>query len=326
MAVGGLHVAIRVEAGGRIGVGHAMRCATLAAALAAAGHRVTVVSSSLPGWVAERYRGADAAISSAPETPVDVWVVDGYELGDELINLAASGAAVVAVDDNHELPVAAASLVVNQNLHAAADLYPDVGSGVQLLLGPSYAMIRRDVTSIDRSQFHHDGRHVLVAFGGTDPAGLTFPVVTALVETAVVRVVVALAADHPQRPHLEGLAECHPDHVRFDAGDLVDGLSVADVAVIGGGSTLWEVASLGVPSVVAVVADNQVAGTAAAQTAGFAIGIDVRKVDRDTADVANAALALLDDPERCAAMANAGRTLFDGCGADRVVTAIESLS
>jgi UDP-2,4-diacetamido-2,4,6-trideoxy-beta-L-altropyranose hydrolase len=320
----GLHVAIRVDAGGPIGVGHAMRCATLGAALIAAGHRVTVVSASLPDWVAERYRSAGAVIESAPTSPVDVWVVDGYELGDELTALAESGATVVAVDDNHELPVGAARLVVNQNLHASADLYPDVGLDVRLLLGPSYAMIRRDVTSIDRSH-RADGRTVLVSFGGTDPAGLTLAVVTALVGVADVTVVVALGADHPHRPQLEELAERHPDQVRFDAGDLTDGLRSADIAAIGGGSTLWEVASLGIPAVAAVVADNQVAGTAAAEAAGFVTGVDVRDGDRGAPDVAEAVLALLDDPARRAAMARAGRTLFDGRGAERVVAAVEPL-
>jgi spore coat polysaccharide biosynthesis predicted glycosyltransferase SpsG len=323
----GLHVAIRVDAGGQIGVGHAMRCATLGAALVAAGHRVTVVSASLPDWIAERYRSAGAVLERAPTKPVDVWVVDGYELGDEFTELAASGVAVVAIDDNHELPVAAARLVVNQNLHASADLYSDVGLDVRLLLGPSYAMIRRDVTSIDRSQRLGDGRTVLVSFGGTDPAGLTLPVVTALVGVADVdvAVVVALGADHPDRPHVEDLAERHADRIRFDAGDLIDGLRSADVAAIGGGSTLWEVASLGIPAVAAVVADNQAAGTAAAQAAGFVAGVDVRDGDRSAAQVAEAVLALLDDPERRAAMARAGRTLFDGRGAERVVEAIESL-
>ena len=321
----GLHVAIRVDAGGAIGVGHAMRCATLGTALIAAGHRVTVVTASLPDWVAERYRSAGAVIESTPAPPVDVWVVDGYELGDELSVLAASGAPVVAVDDNHELPVAVARLVVNQNLHASADLYPDVGVATTLLLGPSYAMIRRDVAAIDRSLRLDDGRTVLVSFGGTDPAGLTLAVTAALVAVPDVAVVVALGADHPHQPQVEALVERHGDQIRFAAGDLIDGLRSADVAAIGGGSTLWEVASLGIPAVAAVVADNQQAGTAAAQEAGFVVGVDVRNGDRGAADVAEAVLALLDDPAARSSMATAGRTLFDGHGAERVVAAIESL-
>jgi UDP-2,4-diacetamido-2,4,6-trideoxy-beta-L-altropyranose hydrolase len=321
----GLHVAIRVDAGGAIGVGHAMRCATLGAALRAAGHRVTVATASLPDWVAVRFRDEGATIERAPKPPVDVWVVDGYGLGAELSALAASGAVVVAVDDNHELPVADARLVVNQNLHATAELYPDVGSGTTLLLGPSYAMIRRDVTAIDRSDRPAEGRTVLVSFGGTDPAGLTLPVVEALLGTEDVAIVVALGADHPDRPAVEALVEQHRDRASFDPGDLTMGLRAADVAVIGGGSTLWEVASLGIAAVAAVVADNQAAGTAAAEAAGFVVGVDVRPGRRGAVDVATAVIELLDDADRRRALSTAGRTLFDGRGAERVVAAIEAI-
>ena len=118
----GLDVAIRVDAGGPIGVGHAMRCATLSAALVAAGHRVSVVSTTLPDWVARRFWDAGATIEPMAAPRVDVWIVDGYTLGAELRALVESGIAVVAIDDNHELPVAGARLVVNQNLHATAEL------------------------------------------------------------------------------------------------------------------------------------------------------------------------------------------------------------
>jgi spore coat polysaccharide biosynthesis predicted glycosyltransferase SpsG len=323
--VTGLHVAIRVDAGGPIGVGHAMRCATLGAALVGAGHRVTVVSTSLPDWVARRFWDVGATIEPVAPPRVDVWVVDGYELGAELTALAEAGAVVVAVDDNHELPVAAARLVVNQNLHASDSLYDDVGADTAMLLGPTYAMIRTDVTSIDRSAHPTDGRTVLVSFGGTDPAGLTLPVTTALLDAGDVAVVVALGADHPDRPGVASLVARYADRAQFDPGDLTAGLRAADVAAIGGGSTLWEVASLGIPAVAAVVADNQVAATEAAQAAGFVVGIDVRTGRRHADEVADAVLGLLDDTDRRRALAAAGRTLFDGAGVDRVVATIESI-
>ncbi len=320
-----LHVAIRVDAGGPIGVGHAMRCATLGAAFAGAGHRVTVVSTSLPDWVARRFRESGATIEPTAPARVDVWIVDGYTLKDELSALAESGVAVVAIDDNHELPVAVSRVVVNQNLHATADLYSDVGAETVLLLGPDYAMIRGDVTSIDRSGRSGDGRTVLVSFGGTDPAGLTLPVTRALLDVGDVAVIIALGTDHPDRPGVASLVAQCADRAQFDPGDLTAGLRAADVAVIGGGSTLWEVASLGIPAVAAVVADNQVAGTEAAQAAGFVVGIDVRTGRRHADDVTDAVLGLLDDDDRRRALAAAGRTLFDGRGADRVVATIESI-
>ena len=96
----GLHVAIRVDAGGRLGVGHAMRCSTLGAALTAAGHRVTVVTASLPGWVERRFLEAGATIEDTPPSAPDVWVVDGYTLGAELEALEATKLAVGRMADD----------------------------------------------------------------------------------------------------------------------------------------------------------------------------------------------------------------------------------
>jgi len=323
---GALHIAIRVDAGGTIGVGHAMRCATLTEALIDAGHEVTVVSESLPPWIAQRYRSNGAVIDARAAGPFDVWIVDGYLLGAELTALAETGAIVVAIDDNAELPVAAARLVVNQNLHASRSLYPDVSEGTRLLLGPTYAMIRGDVRSIDRSGRQRGGRTVLVSFGGTDPARLTAPVTEMLLASPDVTVVVALRSDHPDHPEVQRLIESHGARASFDVGDLTDALQLADIAAIGGGSTLWEVASLGIPAVAAVVADNQASGTAAAEAHGFVVGVDVRTVNDGARKVADAVLALLEDLDRRDALASAGQALFDGRGARRVVDAIEEIA
>ena len=320
-----LRIAVRVDAGGAIGVGHAMRCATLAEALIEAGHVVTVVSASMPLWVADRFRASGAVVEAHSTGPVDVWIVDGYLLGAELIEFAETG-PVVAIDDNAELPVAAARLVVNQNLHARRSLYADVPDNTRLLLGPTYAMIRSDVRSIDRSGHRPGGRSVLVSFGGTDPARLTAPVTEMLLALPDVAVVVALGTDHPDRPEVQRLIDSHGERAAFDPGDLTAALRTADVAAIGGGSTLWEVASLGIPAVAAVVADNQVAGTAAAEAYGFVVGVDVRSASDGARTVADAVTALLDDVVRRDQLGSAGHALFDGFGARRVVEAIEDLA
>ena len=320
-----LHVAVRVDAGGAIGVGHAMRCATLCAALRAQDHRVTVVTRGLPAWVQERFDavGCTTMVSDSPNLDdvdgPDVWIVDGYTLGAELEQLIATGHTVVAIDDNHELPVGGAALVLNQNLHATPALYPDVAAE-RLLLGSQYALIRVDVSELDAAAVPRVGSVVLLAFGGTDPARLTLPVASGLASLGGIEIIVALAADHPDRAAVGALAG-----VRFDGGDLRDGFAESHVAVIGGGSTLWEVGVVGLPSIAIVVAGNQVHGTAAATAAGFVESVDARGTDFDVDTLVERVAALLVDVDRRTAMANAGRGLFDGGGPRRVAAAVAAL-
>jgi UDP-2,4-diacetamido-2,4,6-trideoxy-beta-L-altropyranose hydrolase len=303
-----------------------MRCATLSTALRGLDHCVTVITAGMPAWVQQRFDSIGCAVvigDSADLAEVarpDVWIVDGYTLGAELEHLIADGNTVMAIDDNHELPVDGAALVLNQNLHATPALYPDVAPQ-RLLLGPRFALIRSDVCDLDPAGLPDVGSVVLLAFGGTDPARLTLPMAVRLAATGNTDIIVALGAEHPDRAAVGALAG-----VRFDGGDLRDGFSESHVAVIGGGSTLWEVGVVGLPSLAVVVADNQVEGTAAAVAAGFVESADVRASGFDVDHLVERTLGLLDDRPRRAAMAAAGRTLFDGDGRWRVAAAVSALA
>ena len=325
-----LRVLIRVDAGPEIGVGHAMRCATLAAALDAAGHRVRVVTTGLAPFVRDRFERSHADVTNLgdrsldeviSDAGVDVCLIDGYLLGDDVRRAAATGVVVVAIDDNRELPVELTDVVVNQNLHAVDVDYP-TDTGTRYLLGPDYALIRDDVVGLDRSSA--GGGDVLVSFGGSDPKRLTLPTVDQVVQRIDAPVVVALSATHTDRPALDRLIERSDGLVRLADQNLTEAFATVDVAIIGGGSTLWEVAHLGIPTVAAIVADNQVDGSRAAEAAGFVSVLDCRNDDPvdEAARCVDAASALIDDDSVASSLAAVGCEMFDGHGPQRVVAAI----
>ena len=317
-------VLVRADASTSIGVGHVMRCITLIGALSDAGARPVLASRELPERLRRRAEGHGAqVIDLEPDgVLVDVQsrlvVVDGYGLGAEVTASVASGATVTIIDDNGELPTAGVRRIVNQNLHATPALYGRA-PGPQLLLGPEYALIRRDVTGSLRDDDAREGHDVLVALGGSDPLRLTAVIVDALLDAtdAVVRVAPGLVAPE------SSAAGTRADRVIVDGSDLVEAFACADLAIIGAGSTMWEVGRRGIPAIALVVAENQVAGSAAAQRLGFVRTIDVR-TERSTSQIAAVAADLLDDPTERAAMAAAGRSWFDGHGAARVTQAILS--
>lgn len=99
--------------------------------------------------------------------------------------------------------------------------------------------------------------------------------------------------------------------------DVVGAMGSVDLAVAAAGVTAYELARLGVPSVVVAVADNQTP-------------VVRRLVDADAAvaatlgDLAPAAEELADDPARRRTIADAAVRLVDGRGADRVVARMRS--
>src|SRR5262249_14791779 len=98
----------------------------------------------------------------------------------------------------------------------------------------------------------------------------------------------------------------------------------ADVAIAAGGGTCWELAFMGVPTLVLVLADNQ--REVARGLSEYGLGVNLG----DAACLKSALLAenlrtLLYDHAQRARMSTVGRVMIDGGGAERVVTLLSQL-
>jgi spore coat polysaccharide biosynthesis predicted glycosyltransferase SpsG len=295
-------IVLRADASESIGIGHVMRSLTLGSELVRRGIDVTLATYCIPHSLGVRAWEFGISVLEAERAPADVFtVVDGYDIG------APPGPHAV-IDDNLESAVERAALILNQNLHATEAMYADLASQARLLLGPSYALLRRELQP-QRGAVRVDATRVVVAMGGADPSRSTEPILDELLRAPAIDVRVAIGAANPRRNAIASR------DVALDRGDLVDSLAWADVAVIAAGTTLWEVGYTGVPAIAVVVADNQAEAAKAAAARGF-----VQLAERD--EVAASVRALLGDPTRRQAMRAAGQACFDGQGAARVADAV----
>jgi UDP-2,4-diacetamido-2,4,6-trideoxy-beta-L-altropyranose hydrolase len=160
-----LRLLIRADASAEIGLGHAVRCLALAQALREEGHEVVFAFRALPERLQQELRregvrlvplddGSAARLAHTVRQVDPDWVVlDGYELGPEHHEAAASSEAKVAViDDNAELDRYACELLLNPNPFAAPPLYGGK-TGARLLLGLRYALLRRETRSACREEW-----------------------------------------------------------------------------------------------------------------------------------------------------------------------------
>jgi len=332
---------IRADASPLIGSGHLLRCLALAQAWPPENGPVVFALAEGDELYGDRLRGegflvegvpgpvagrADAAATAAlmRSHEPDWVVVDGYRFDDTyLAELLPEPGRILLLDDSGRrrlLPVAA---VLNQNLHAAADLYPDRDPWTRLLLGVEYALLRREFgdAAMVAPETPAVARRILVTLGGGDPDNVTGKVLdglAALPETDLaVRILVGETS-----PHLGDLrrrAEACPFPVEILTGvaDMVAQYRWAQLAVTGAGSTLWELACLGVPAVTLILADNQEPSGRLLDRQGIVLGLG-RHQEAGPRDIAAAVAGLLEDPDRRAAMSRAGRALVDGRGARRV--------
>jgi len=328
---------IRVDASPQIGAGHLMRCIALAQAwqtiagpVAFAVHRTGMpwrdrlasVGLSI-NWLEHtqpQREDLSATLALAHDLGVEWLVLDGYHFDPAYQEGArASGLRLLVIDDVAHQSRYSADILLNQNLDAERLRYR-AGPNTELLLGPRYALLRQEFLGWQRwdRSISPVARRVLVTMGGSDPDNVTEAIVDALREFAELDVAAILGAGHPRAPDgmtLRSTAERGTRYLR-DVRNMAEVMAWADVAISASGSTVLELAFMGLPSLLLTLAANQEGVAAAAHRRGVAVSLAA------PAAIAGALRRLLPDPERRAAMSRQGRELVDGEGAIRVVAAM----
>jgi UDP-2,4-diacetamido-2,4,6-trideoxy-beta-L-altropyranose hydrolase len=256
-------------------------------------------------------------------------VVDGYEFDAEYQRrLKDSGLKVFFVDDNGHAAHYCSDIVLNQNVHATEDLYPSRGSYSRLLLGPRYAMLRREFHPWRdwKRKIAPAGRKVLVTMGGSDPDNVTGRVVDALrfVTLEKLEVTVLVGGSNPYLESLERAVE-HPGAVRFvkNPSNIPELMAWADVAVSAAGTTCLEMCFLGLPALLIDVAANQTPVAEVLDQRNIAIHLGgADQVSAET--IARELKSILSSEHARVEMSRRSRELVDGDGAERVVHAMQS--
>ena len=334
---------IRADASIAIGTGHVMRCLALAQAWQDGGGHVTfAVAESTPAIDARlRSEGMEIvhlkvspnhlqdarALATVASDRQAAWVVvDGYRFDSEYQrNLKNAGLKLLLVDDLGQCENYFADLVLNQNLHAAESMYASREAYTRLLLGPRFAMLRRDFRrwSKRRREIAPNGRKVLVTMGGSDPDNVTAVVLQALGEVKIdgLEVVAVLGGSNPHVDFLQRLAN-HSASIRLqkDVANMPELMAWADIAVAAAGSTSAEMCLLGLPAILIDLAENQDAGCRRT-TRRAAIHLGSNK-EVTVAEIAQIVRSLLLSTELRVSLSQTSRELLDGEGAERVAAAI----
>lgn len=211
-----MNVAFRTDASIQIGIGHVMRCLTLADALATKGNQCTFICREHTGNLIEHIRSKGHAVHSLPmgsEADVDLahsawlgatqaqdahacaqllaelqpdWlVVDHYALDFRWEEeLASHCGQVMVIDDLVDRPHTC-DMVLDQTFGRHADDYrPLVPENCTLLCGSNYSLLRPEFASLRpyslQRRVQPKLKHLLITMGGVDKDNVTVQVLNAL--------------------------------------------------------------------------------------------------------------------------------------------------
>jgi spore coat polysaccharide biosynthesis predicted glycosyltransferase SpsG len=305
-------VALRCDGSRELGLGHVVRCLAVADELRALG--ADVVLASRPDSVAlELAARADHALAE-PEAVADADVAlfdirDGTGRA-HLEALRETGTVVAVLDDGSE-----------RRLAADVAFYPPVprvgrldwlGFDGTLHWGWEWIALRAAFADAPPRPRRPRPR-VLVAAGGSDPAGLTLRAVRALELVDLdLDPVVMLGAGFARRDELDAvLAAARRTYALVvDPHDVAGTMAAADVAIASFGVTAYELAALQVPAVHLCLTDDHADSATALDAAGVArsLGRHDLVADAELADAIGALAAAPPEVPR----------LVDGLGAARI--------
>ena len=265
----------------------------------------------------------------------DVAVIDNYAADCDQIQAIGQGARVTVVLDDLGDCEFAGGLIVNVAPNARPESYSEaVASSARLLLGPAFAPLRaairqrRPAVLRNRERRAARAKTMLVTAGGLDGRGLApifLRAVLASREAENCNIELVLGGQAASWQAVEDLAVSVPDriHCHRDMLDIDQLFGDADCSVGPGGITLQEKLCLGLPSLAAVVADNQCGTVEGLAAQGCVLPIDARSHGpEEIFEATRQALdELLEDVTARDAMWRRGAALVDGLGARRVVLA-----
>jgi spore coat polysaccharide biosynthesis protein SpsF len=161
---------------------------------------------------------------------------------------------------------------------------------------------------------------LLIAMGGSDPAGLTLKAVRAVDRLDEdFESVIIVGAGFCHRQSLEDLLGQTRRRftVREDVSEMSAAMALADLAVCSFGMTSYELAAMEVPAVCVCLTEDHAQSASALVAAGIGISVGVDDQDTETRLVA-AVEGLLVDKNARAQMSARARELVDGRGARRI--------
>lgn len=349
-----MRVVIRVDAGPEMGIGHVMRCLTLASAMTQRGADVTIAARHLPMTLEAAVAASGASLCRLPRRPYvshgdldhshwlgtsqtqdaldsievigqacDWVVVDHYALDARWETAVRSHARVLVIDDLADR-AHAGDILLDQNLQGDRDRYAGLlARACMPLIGPRFALLRSEFCEARNACAVRQGAalRLLVCFGGMDVDNHTGTTIEALNGFPLFVGGVDVVVSQVHR-HIESIVRSCQDagyRCHVQTSELATLMAQADVAVGAGGTSSWERCVVGLPALITPVAVNQEAQVREVATQGLAWALDR---ERWRTDMALHLRALIQNEGARRHMSRQALDAVDGRGTARVLRAM----
>lgn len=195
----------------------------------------------------------------------DWLIVDHYSLDHRWESAVRAYTKKIMVIDDLADRVHDCDVLLDQNLYKQMEgryqgLVPDY---CQKLLGPEFALLRPEFLEVRKNLKKRDESitRILVFYGGSDITDETSKALDAIksIEIPSIKIDVVVGKTNPYKSQIEQICSEIPNTTYYcQVNNMAELMAAADLAIGAGGTATWERCFLGLPSIVTVIAENQV--------------------------------------------------------------------
>lgn len=327
-------IMIRADANEHIGAGHLMRCLSIAHAFAEHGEEVLFISADHCGdELIEKQGFRNICLASKwnameEELPIfkmvlaehnpSLLLVDSYYVTEQYMTELRRITQTAYIDDVN-VRAYDTDFLINYNIYADSLDYSQYSNrGTTTLLGPKYAPLRTEFKNIQRHIINKEIGNVFVSTGGSDPEHITERLLKELCPLwPDVQFHFIIGSLNPRindiKRHVSNNTVLHINETRMS-----DVMSSCDVAVSAAGTTLYELCACGTPTILYILADNQIDAAEGFAAKRIMLSAGDSRIDPSFGYTVGKLLRSLNQNKRCELSRNM-RRLIDGKGAERIV-------
>lgn len=203
---------------------------------------------------------------------------------------------------------------------------PEADDCPHLLLGPDFAPLRIEFSSLPDRAVNVRAENIFVSTGGGDCEHLSMRLTEYIIKNnslARFHFHIIIGAMNQDLSIIQSMADDISNiTLHYNVTNMQEIMSACDVAVSAAGSTLYELCATQTPVFTYILADNQIPGAEGFERHGvLKCAGDIRKAGAEklAADVMEAAVRLADNYEERMRIASAQKRGVDGNGAERIV-------
>ncbi|MDR3063886.1 MAG: UDP-2,4-diacetamido-2,4,6-trideoxy-beta-L-altropyranose hydrolase [Methanobrevibacter sp.] len=279
---------IRADGNSQIGTGHFMRCLSLAQYWKNEVGEVYFIM--IPNQVLEeRIKNENMNFIPMHEVPGSMedvlklvkvnkelngnWIVlDGYHFSSDYQKVIKDNQInLLFIDDDGKLNHYYSDIILNQNLHGEELQYLNKENYTKLLLGTDYVLLREEFFKyLNYKKEIKEVKNILVTLGGSDINNFTLKVVksifnlnnfnNSMFDYDNLHIKVIIGSNNPNKSLIEKyLTENNVLNIEIiqNSLNMADLMFWADLVFSSGGTTVWEIAFMGIPGIISGIAENQ---------------------------------------------------------------------